>query len=284
MKKNNNDGFAVIEFIIVLVILAVIGFVGFKLLGSKKQDSKSGTGNSAMAGDNKTGQSDENTPPMLAKNIGFAFDTYNPATKRAGDLVFDDIPALSDPLLGNRIWQDYGIPDNKPGSDQKNPQTVFILPAGTKIIAMVDGEVVGLTSFGANDYGIMIAKDKGNKWRYEHEHISNPKVKLGDKVKAGDVIAEVGAHTNSYQYAGYGQFEIGLYRPHSNGVGGYEDCVFKFLDPAVKKDIQAKVSTFYKAWEEFRGDTSIYDEASYASPGCGMEETISWEKPMKVGP
>jgi hypothetical protein len=276
MKKyQNQKGFSIIELVIILAVVGVLGFVGFKVIQSRDTDKV--TQNSSHA-DNKT-ESDD-SPPMLAKNIGFKFDYYDPQTKRAGDFAFSTIPAMKDPLVGNQLWMDYGESSRKPDSKMKNPQTMFLLPAGTKITAMVDGEVVGLTEFAKNDYGIMIAKDKSSKWRYEHEHIASPTVKLGDKVVAGDVIAEVGQHTNTWQYPGYGFFEIGLYRPHSNGVGGSEDCVFKYLDSSVKKDIQAKVSAFYKAWEEYIGDESIYDQENYASPGCAIEETISWEKPM----
>lgn len=276
----NQKGFAHLGLLlVVLVVLAAVGFAGYRVLSSKEKDSNQ----SSTSSNNAEKAADETEPPMLAKNIGFNFDTYNPSTKRAGDLVFSNLPALSDPLVGNRMWMDYGEADNKPGSSQKNPQTVFLLPAGTKITAMVDGEIVGLTEFAKNDYGIMIAKDSSNKWRYEHEHIANPKVKIGDKVKAGDVIAEVGAHTNTWQYANYGIFEIGLYRAHPNGVGGSEDCVFKFLDPSVKSDIHAKVSAFYKGWEDYRGDTKLYDEENYFSPGCVIGETISWEQPVIGG-
>jgi|GEM_PF-1295580 len=272
MVKNSN-GFSVIELMIVVVIIAVLGFVGYKVLHKNDVSNMS---------DEKLSTSDkietEDEPPILAKNIGFKFDTYDPVTKSAGDLVFKDLPALKDPITGNAIWHDYGVEDNKEGSDQKNPQTVFFLPGGTKITSMVDGEVVGMTELYSKDYGIMIAKDKNSKWRYEHEHVVKPVVKLGDKVKAGDIIAEVGAHTNTWQYAGYGFFEIGLYRPHPNGVGGSEDCVFKFLDPSVKADIHAKATAFYKGWEDYRGDASIYNQENYFSPGCAIGDTISWEK------
>lgn len=272
----NQSGLAHVVLSILVVVVAAVGFTAYRvMLSSDNKESQTGSPSQGS-------KAEENTPPILAKNIGFKFDKYDPQTKRAGDLVFSDIPALSDKLVGNRIWQDFGVPDNKEGSGQKNPQTVFILPAGTKITAMVDGEVVGMTELYSKDYGIMIAKDKTSKWRYEHEHVVKPTVKLGDKVKAGDVIAEVGAHTNTWQYAGYGIFEIGLYRPHPNGVGGSEDCVFKFLDASVKQDVHANVTAFYDAWEQYRGDTSIYNQEGYFSPGCASGDTITWEQVAPV--
>lgn len=279
MNKNQN-GFGIVLVLVALVVLVGIGFAGVKVLSKQSSSKPHAAQPSVSTGQSQTEKGDEEAPPVLAKNIGFNFDFYDPATKRAGDFVFANIPALSDPISGNSMWHDFGALDNKPGSGQRNPQTVFFLPGGTKITAMIDGEVVGMTELYSKDYGIMIAKDKQSKWRYEHEHVVKPTVKIGDKVKAGDVIAEVGAHTN-YQYAGYGFFEIGLYRPHPNGVGGHEDCVFKFLDPSVKKDIEAKVTAFYKGWEEYRGDSTIYDEANNYSPGCVTGDTISWEKVQK---
>ncbi len=284
MNNQKENGFSIVEFLIILVVLGLIGLIGFKVLQNTKKSNNSNESSQTSQSENQSSSSEsDEEPPVLAKNIGFNFEYYDPATKRAGDFVFANIPALSDPISGNSMWHDYGVRDNKPGSGKRNPQTVFFLPGGTKITSMIDGEVVGITELYSNDYGIMIAKDKQSKWRYEHEHVVKPTVKIGDKVKAGDVIAEVGPHTN-YQYAGYGFFEIGLYRPHSNGVGGNEDCVFKFLDPSVKEDIEAKVTAFYKGWEEYRGDTTLYDEANNYSPGCAIGDTISWETPMVPAP
>lgn len=279
--RHSQSGVAHLLPILLIILIVGVGFAGWRVMQSEDSgDGAQDANNSQQSGD---AEESDQEPPVLAKNIGFNFDTYNPATKMAGDFKFSALPALSDPLVGNQLWMDYGVPDPKPGSTMKNGQTIFILPAGTKITAMVDGEVVALTEFGKDDYGIMIAKDKSSKWRYEHEHVTKPTVKLGDKVKAGDVIAEVAQHTNTWQYAGHGLFEIGLYRARGNNGGGSEDCVFKFLDPSVKQDIQAKVSALYTAWEDFRGDTSIYDQENYASPGCAISDTISWDTPMVPG-
>jgi biotin carboxyl carrier protein len=264
----------VIGLITAITLIAIIGLLSLTVFNNNNPEVASSE-NVTVTNQIKN---EDDEPPVLAKNIGFRFDTYDPATKRAGDLVFKDLRALKDPLSGNSIWHDYGVEDNKEGSDQKNPQTVFYLPAGTKITSMIDGEVVGITELYSKDFGIMIAKDKDSKWRYEHEHVVKPLVKLGDKVKAGDVIAEIGAHPNSWEYEGYGHFDIGLYRAHPNGVGGSEDCVFKYLDPSVKAGIHAKVTAFYKGWEDYRGDSKIFDQENYFSPGCAIGETISWEQ------
>ena len=279
IKNQNEKGFSVFVLLIILAVIGLVGFVSLKVFQNlNKSDSSQPEQSKQDLSAKSSGSGD--TPDTLPKNIGFNLGTYDPATKQAGDFRFSAIPALSDPLVNNRLWNDYGDKSPKPGDTMRNPQTVFLLPAGTNITSMIDGEVVSVQEFGNNDYGVMIAKDSKSKWRYEHEHISDVQVKQGEKVKAGQVIAKVGQHTNSWQYPGYGLFEIGLYRSHPNGVGGSEDCIFKFLDQSVKQDIQAKVTGIYTAWEEFRGDTSIYDQENYASPGCVIEETISWEQPM----
>lgn len=69
---------------------------------------------------------------------------------------------------------------------------------------------------------------------------------------------------------------IGLYRANPTGVVRSEDCVFKFLDPSIKEEMQNKVSSFYTAWEKYIGDTTLYDEENNALPGCAITETISW--------
>ena len=55
----------------------------------------------------------------------------------------------------------------------------------------------------------MIAKSKNSNVIYELEHIINPTVKVGDKVKAGDIVAQVSDY-DSRNTPGYGLVEIGI--------------------------------------------------------------------------
>lgn len=63
-------------------------------------------------------------------------------------------------------------------------------PEGTKLIASINGEITKASWGGANGYSITI---KGDKYTVSYGHCSPKfKVKVGDQVKKGDVIGNVG--------------------------------------------------------------------------------------------
>ncbi len=211
----------------------------------------------------------DHTPPLLLKGVGINFDYYDPATGRAGDVVF-----TKDKLQFNVLLTEYGftIPADQTSSGQskRNPQPTWQVPMGTKVRSIVDGVVTNVSTLYSNDYSIMVATDPKSNWQYETEHVINPLVKVGDRVTAGQVIAEVSPH-NKDGNAGYGLVEIGILK---GGTPPQHVCPFAYLDPSIKDDFQNKLRAFYKSWEEYRGDTNLYDEASQAIPGCLTQEAI----------
>lgn len=206
---------------------------------------------------------DKDKPPLLLKSIGINIDFYDPATGRAGDLVF-----TRDKLQFGVLFTEYGftIPASMSatGQNKRNPQPTFILPMGTKVRSIVDGIVVGVPVLYSGDYSIQVASDTNSQWRYETEHVTNPLVKAGDIVKAGQIIAEVSPHSKESN-AGYGLVEIGILK---GGNPPQHICPFAYLDPSVKNEIQNKLLAFYKSWEEYRGDMNLYDEANQEVSGC----------------
>ena len=206
---------------------------------------------------------DPNKPPLLLKSIGINLDAYDPATGRAGDLVF-----TKDKLQFGILFTEYGfiIPASMSatGQNKRNPQPTFILPMGTKVRSIVDGVVVGVPVLYSGDYSIQVASDTNSQWRYETEHVINPLVKPGDIVKAGQIIAEVSPHSKENN-AGYGLVEIGLLK---GGNSPQHICPFAYLDPSVKNEIQNKLLALYKSWEEYHGDINLHDEIAQKVPGC----------------
>lgn len=200
-------------------------------------------------------------PPLLLKSIGITLDTYNPKTKRAGDIVFTDMK-----LQFGKVWMDYGftIPASPGKPAKRNPQPTFILPLGTKVRSLVDGVVVGIPKLYSGDYSIQVASNMNSQFRYETEHVVNPLVKIGDKVKAGQVIASVSDY-DSRHTPGFGLVEIGILK---GGNPPQHLCPFQYLDPSIKDDIQKKIVGLYKSWESYKGDKKFYNEAAYPIPGC----------------
>jgi len=86
----------------------------------------------------------------------------------------------------------------------------------------------GKMTKGVNDY---ILVDLRSQEEYETEHIINPKVKVGDKVVAGQVIAEVSNYNKNLP--GFGIVEIGILK---GGNPPQHICPFSYLDPSIKEE------------------------------------------------
>mgnify|MGYP001571857861 CR=1 FL=1 len=115
----------------------------------------------------------------------------------------------------------------------------------------------------SKDFSIQVTTDgKLQKWIYETEHVINTKVKVGDKVVAGQVIAEVGSFGGG-DPPGYGAVEIGILK---GGQKPEHVCPFAYLDDSIKETTLANIKKLFKDWEEYIGDQSLYNETSV--PGC----------------
>lgn len=201
------------------------------------------------------------TPPLLLKTIGINLDYYNTKTNRAGDFRFTKTK-----LSQRRLFMDYGhtIPASYNFAAKRNPQPTFVVPLGTKVLSLVDGVVVNVPVLWSGDYSIHVAQSKNSQYIYETEHVLRPRVKIGDKVTAGQVIAEV-SNFDIKNTPGFGAVEIGIL------VGGnppHHLCPFAYLDPSVKSSITKKILALYKSWEGYIGDKKLYNESAYPIPGC----------------
>lgn len=261
MKKQ--AGFAHI-WLFVLIVVAVVGFVGWDVTHKNKTSTQNTqTQASGDAKPQPAAQTDPNQPPLKLKSIGLNLDYYNPVTNRAGDLMFTKVKLMFDLLV---TGFGFVIPagTSATGQDKANPQPTFYAPAGTKVHALVDGTVVDVPKLYSDDYSILVGNgDSSNSWRYETEHVINPLVKVGDKVKAGQVIAEVAP--NNTAPTGFGIVEIGILH---GGNPPQHVCPFAYLDDSIKVDVQKKLLAFFKSWEEYKDNTSLYDEAKMPVPGC----------------
>lgn len=205
-------------------------------------------------------------PPLLLKGIGVNLAEYDPVTSKAGDFVF-----TKQKFQFDRIWMDYGfsIPASSAGVAKLNPQPTFILPLGTKVRSLVDGVVVDIPKLYSGDYSVMVAPDAQSQWRYETEHVINPIVKVGDRVVAGQVVAEVSDYDSRYT-PGFGLVEIGILK---GGNPPQHVCPFQYLDPSIRDATQQHMRAFYRAWETYRGQSTLYDE-TVEPVGCLSTEAI----------
>lgn len=211
-------------------------------------------------------QTNPDEPPLLLKGIGVNLAEYDPATNKAGDFVF-----TKQKLQFDRIWMDYAfsIPASSAGAAKRNPQPTFILPLGTKVRSLVDGIVIDIPKLYSGDYSVMVAPDMQSRWRYETEHVINPTVKIGDRVSAGQVVAEVSDY-DSRNTPGFGLVEIGILK---GGNPPQHLCPFQYLDPSIKDDTQRNIRALNQAWEKYRGQSDLYDE-TVEPVGCLTTELV----------
>lgn len=250
--------------IIILVVLA--GGLLYLLFNPKSNTTNTQTQKTSN-NSNSSATTAPNTEPI--KNIGVNLDYYNSATNKAGDFLF-----TKQKLQFSRVFMPYGfvIPGNSTssGKDKANPQPTFVVPTGTKILSLVDGVVFDTPKVWSGDYSIQVTTDGGgSSLIYETEHVLNPLVKKGDKVKAGQVIAEASDFDKSAP-TGFATVEIGVLR---GGNPPEHLCPFVYLDPSVKQQILTKIQDLMKNWESYLGDNTLYDE-TLAVPGCNTLDPI----------
>lgn len=244
-----------IIWIIVFVALLAGISIYFTLNWTSPEIKKDTPSKFAISNEQQNQQEDTNEPPLKLKSIG---------------VDFEDFRFTKQKLQFNRLFMGFGfvIPANisSSGKNKSNPQPTFILPLGTPVRSLVDGVVASMPILWSGDISIQVTTDgKLQKWVYEIEHVINPKVKVGDKVTAGQIIAEVGNFDKGTP-DGYGVVEIGIL--HGGGEGPPEHiCPFAYLDESIKEDTLKKITALFKTWEDYANDQSLYDESATV-PGC----------------
>ncbi len=161
---------------------------------------------------------------------------------------------------------------------QANPQSTFYAPYGTPVLAVVSGPVPSIPTLYSNDFSVMIASGgQGGVW--EHEHVINVSVRVGDRVTAGQQIAEVSNYecvwgrnsqaSDPLCQSRLGLVEIGLLYGGGSGPPQHR-CPF---DPEVVSS--AKRDAIFEQLNSARarvkaafGDPNKYRESTWATPQC----------------
>jgi len=148
----------------------------------------------------------------------------------------------------------------------KEPQIAIIAPLGTPVISMVDGTVCGLSKVWSNDYSVQVAPIGtpcmiGN-WAtvlFEHEHLINPTVKVGDKVKAGQQIGTVSDYNPYWKAKGFGMIEIGVFFVKKGSNKSWHACLGNYLAPTKRDSMLAVLTSVQMAWMAELSDPTLYD-------------------------
>lgn len=146
------------------------------------------------------------------------------------------------------------------GSGTKNPQPVFYAPIGTSVLAPITGVIIKVTKLYSNDFNIMMATSSNSKNIWEVEHVISVKVKVGDKISAGQAIASVGDFDERYT-PGIGLVELGM-MISSNGPPTHY-CPFAKIKATVKSKMISDLTAIVAA-DTKRG----FSSGSMVQPGC----------------
>jgi hypothetical protein len=232
--------------------------------------------------------------PAVIESWGISVAPYDAATKKAGEMYVGSIPFPPGSTMTAPI-QYYGEGPRRPTDppDYVDPQMTFFVPLGTTVQAIVSGEVCAVTKLVnsySDDYSIGIGiavggqpacvqgpdgRGFGRIATWEHEHVMEPKVKVGDLVKAGEPIAVASYYKkdNWLYTSGYALYEIGILAASPDGRPMHV-CPALYLKPAVKGRLLDELATAARAYEANTGTTHyaaktletgcITDKPSYA--------------------
>lgn len=198
---------------------------------------------------------------------------YDAASGRAGDVQFVSR------TMGNVIYSQFGyvVPAalTSSGQDKSNPQPTYLAPLGTPVRAAASGVVDRISDLWSTptygDVSVMIRPDGLPASCYvvvEAEHVLNPRVAVGDRVSAGQVIAEVGP-LNSQGNSGLGLVELGILTGAGNGRPMHV-CPYAYFAPDVAAAQIGMLTRLMADWESYTGDPTLWDEGAWVNgvPGC----------------
>ena len=114
---------------------------------------------------------------------------------------------------------------------------------------------------GSSFFKKVSSRKENSEWIVSYEHVVDVKVKNGDSVKAGDVVAKAAPRIKE----GIAMTEMAVWTGGQKGI--YKYCPFDFLDESLKPTYEEKLTRLAKDWEEFI-NKEVYDEDAWVSPGC----------------
>ena len=214
---------------------------GSKLVWAKLGQQGAGQGSSGSGGSSNGIASNASIPKSI-QNWGLALDPYDSASGKAGVM---QIRGVTPPTFGNAT--DDAMYSHIVGlygevlKGMTEPQMAFVAPLGTPVISMIDGTVCDLPTLYSNDYSVRVAPagmacvNGGTPILFEHEHLLNPTVKVGDKVTAGQRIGTVSDFNPHWKAKGMGIIETGVFFSKNDNSGKpWHACLANYLAPAKK--------------------------------------------------
>lgn len=239
-------------------------------------------GGSGGGSSSNAGISSNASIPKVIQNWGLALAPYDAATGKAGVMQIAGVtpPTFgipADDALYRHIVGLYG----EEVRGKREAQIIFMAPLGTPVISMVDGRVCDLPKLYSNDFSVRVAPTgtacSGNSASilFEHEHLINPTVKVGDKVKAGQQLGVVSDYNPNWKAKGLGVLDIGVFFSKTGSTQPWHACPSNYLAQAKKDSLLATLTSIENAWMTQRGDPSLYNLAAQNPVGCLTQDDIT---------
>lgn len=201
--------------------------------------------------------------PFTIENLGVSFGAWDKETNQAGDFDFSSASQFI------KIFGEFGSQTKDPqGQIKELPTMDFIIRSDAFICAIAEGEVTRVVyQEESGDYEFSIQSLKDPSYIVVYDHLVNLKIQTGDRIRPGDLL--------------------GNPRPWTSEIGGMEIMVNN-MDTKLSVcplccmteetlEINAQnISQLMNDWEEFKDDTTIYDQENHVVPGCRYESMASY--------
>lgn len=247
---NNQEGFSLILVPVILAILALAGFVFFRVSGSKDNQSNTQVANNQLTSSEDSRKSTEQEKDLELQNFGVA--TLN-------EVVITNDALREFKSQGLKGFYVFG--DTLPGGRQ-NPNFEFAsLKKTTEVIAAIDGVVVNINEQKevGTDYEVFIQPKEGSMWTIGYDHLVNLSVKKGDIVKAGDLLGNPAPQNN-----GSYRFEIQVNKDTDETT---HVCPSTIIASSIKEKMLSELRVMLESWESQTG-IELYDIAMQNPVGC----------------
>lgn len=209
----------------------------------------------------------EDVAPVLFNLGGVEIEAFESKTGYAGDIVFTkdtlrEQDGLSTPivLFGQKL-------PKSPGQPQRiNPNFEFrSLNSPIDIISAIDGVVVFIKEQPeANDYELFLSTFEGSNWVIGYDHVTDLKVKKGDKVKVGQRLGKAALERDRYY-----RYELQINHEQPNDMTTMT-CPTTLLDKSVKDKYSKQFKQLETDWKKWYGkDTFVQNQG-----GC-VKETMT---------
>jgi hypothetical protein len=198
---------------------------------------------------------------FVIENLGVRFGPWNHSTNQAGDFHF--LPNEQ------KVFLEFGARVADAGGGFKElPTFEYRLRKDAWIVAIAEGRITRLAyQPDTRDYEFAATSESDQDFEVGYDHVLNLRVGLHQSIDPGDTLGQAGTWN-----ADLGRFEIMI----NNNKTRLSYCPFCCFDTSKAEAVMGQVLQFMRDWEEFKGDTTIYDERSHTFAGCRMNSMATY--------